>query len=53
MGSWLGCLLTKGTSQRGEKQREWEEGLPLMAVHAVSITVPLPEGPEEAATGGS
>lgn len=47
MESWPDSLSAKMTSQREQKQMDG----PLMTVHTVSITVPCPGGPQEAATG--
>lgn len=54
-GSWLDHLLTKVTSRRvtDTKDLGGGEGLPLVTVHSVSITVPLPAGPRRQQLVGS
>lgn len=51
VGSWPGGFVGHSYFLRGQKQRVLEEGRLLMIIHTVSITVPFPAGPEEAARG--
>lgn len=53
VGSCLEGLSIKMTPQRGQKQRDLVEGLPLMTAQVVSIAVPFPAGSKVMVTGWS